>query len=180
MLFEQVLAAARSHGVTEIEVMVSTEDQALTRFANNAIHQNVAERTTHLSVRPVIEGRTARASTNRIDPEGIRNVVAEAIAITRLTEPDPELLPLAEPASCPPLPRYFESTAKATPDDRARAVAEAIAVIRGGDRTAAGIYSTADTTFGLYNSRGLAAEHRETMARFSITVMTGDGSGWAK
>src|SRR3954447_17964829 len=92
-VFQQVVDAARSLGVTEIEAIVSTETQALTRFANNTIHQNVAERSSHLSVRPVIEGRTARASTNRLDAAGIRDVVAAAIAITRLTEAEPDLLP---------------------------------------------------------------------------------------
>ncbi len=98
MLFQQVLDAARALGVTEIEAIVSEETQALTRFANNAIHQNVSERSTQLSVRAVIDGRTARATTNRLDRDGIRDVVAEAIAITRLTESDADLLPLAEPA----------------------------------------------------------------------------------
>jgi len=88
VIFGQVVDAARALGVGEIE--------ALTRFANNAIHQNVAERTTLLSVRPVIDGRTARASTNRLSRDAIREVVAEAIAITKLTEPDPDLPPLAE------------------------------------------------------------------------------------
>src|SRR5438876_154954 len=82
-VFEQVVDAARALGVSQIEAYLASEEQALTRFANNTIHQNVAERTTLLSVRPVIEGRTARASTNRLDREAIRNLVAEAIAITR-------------------------------------------------------------------------------------------------
>src|SRR5215475_10615184 len=90
VLFDQIREAARSHGVAEIEAIIATEDQALTRFANNVIHQNVAERSTHVAVRPVIDGRTARASTSRVDPQGIRNVVGEAIAITRLSEPDPD------------------------------------------------------------------------------------------
>ena len=72
----------------ETEVLIHGGRSALTRFANNTIHQNVAERTTHLSVRPVIGNRTARASTNRLDLDAIRGVVGEAIAITRLTEPD--------------------------------------------------------------------------------------------
>src|SRR5262249_45361572 len=66
-IFEQILIAAREFGVTEVEAIINTEDQALTRFANNVIHQNMAERTAHVSVRPVIDGRTARASTNRTD-----------------------------------------------------------------------------------------------------------------
>lgn len=180
-LFQQVVDAARALGVTEIEAMVSEETQAITRFANNAIHQNVSERSTQLSVRPVIDRRTTRATTNRLDAAGIRNVVAEAIALTRLTESDPDLPPLAEPEDLPAeLPRYFENTAKATPEQRAQGVAEAIRVVAGEKQTAAGIYSTDTTNYALYNSRGVAATCRESMARFSITAMAGDSSGWAK
>jgi predicted Zn-dependent protease len=179
-LFQQVVDAARALGVSEIEAIVSEETQALTRFANNAIHQNVSERSTQLSVRPVIDGRTARATTNRLDGEGIRDVVAEAIAITRLNERDADLPPLAEPAEIEGLQRYFETTAQATPEERAQAVAEAIRAVSGVGQTAAGIYSTGESRFALYNSRGVAASYRETMARFSVTAMAGDSSGWAK
>ena len=128
----------------------------------------------------MIDGQTARATTNRLDRAGIRDVVAEAIAITRLNERDADLLPLAEPAEIDGVQRYFESTAEATPEDRAQGVAEAIRVVSGEGQTAAGIYSTDATRFSLYNSRGVAAGYRETMARFSITAMAGDSSGWAK
>jgi len=37
----------------------------LTRFANNGIHQNVAEHGLTVSIRTVTDGRTARATTNR-------------------------------------------------------------------------------------------------------------------
>ena len=164
-LFQQVLDAARALGVSEIEAIVSEETQSLTRFANNAIHQNVSERSTQLSVRPVIEGRTARATTNRLDRDGIRDVVAEAVAITRLNESDADLPPLAGPAEVPDLERYFEATGQATPDGRARAVAEAIREVSGEGQTAAGIYSTDATRFELYNSRGVSASYRESMAR---------------
>jgi predicted Zn-dependent protease len=176
----QVVSAARAQGVTEVEAILASGNQALTRFANNAIHQNVAERTTHLSVRAVIEGRTARASTNRLDAASIRRVVEQAIAITRLTERDAELLPLAEPAEYRNVNRWSEATARATPQERASAVAEAIRAVEAAGQTAAGIYSTDDTGYTLMNSRGVHKEYRETMARFSITAMAGDSSGWAK
>src|SRR5581483_4815342 len=85
-IFGRVLDAARALGVADVEAIVGSSDQALTRFANNAISQNVAEKTTALSVRAVIDGRTARASTNRLDDESIRDVVAEAVALTRLVD----------------------------------------------------------------------------------------------
>ena len=179
-IFQQVLDAAREYGVSDVEAILAGETSALTRFANNAIHQNVSERNVHLSVRPVIGGRTARASTNRLDGASIRRVVEEAVAITRLTEPDPELPELAEAAAIPAEERYFAGTAQATPEHRARAVAEAIGVVEAAGHTAAGIYSTGDAFFGLMNSRGAAAWHGETMARFSITAMAPDSSGWAK
>jgi PmbA protein len=179
-IFGQVVDAARALGVTEIEAMVAGSDEALTRFANNAIHQNVAERTTQLSVRPVIDGRTARASTNRLSRDAIREVVAEAIAIAKLTESDPDLPPLASPAEYQRVERWFESTARATPEERAQAVAEAIRAVEAAGQTAAGIYSTGESIFSLLNSRGVLARHTETMARFSITAMAADSSGWAK
>jgi predicted Zn-dependent protease len=179
-IFSQVQAAARSLGVPEVEAIVASSDQALTRFAGNAISQNVAERTTFLSVRPVIEGRTARASTNRLDADSIRGVVEQAIALTRLSEPDPELLPLPSPEEYPAVHRYFEATAQAAPQERASAVAEAIRIVEDAGQTAAGIYSTGDSTFALLNSRGVSAWYAESLARFSITAMSGDSSGWAK
>jgi PmbA protein len=179
-VFERVHSAARTRGVGDIEMIFAAEDQALTRFANNAIHQNVAERVTHLSVRPVIDGRTARASTNRLDDDSIRAVVDEAIAITRLCEPDPSLPALAEPAEYRDVKRRFEATARATPEERALAAAEAIRVVEDAGQTAAGIYSTGETAFALMNSRGVSVMHEESMARFSITAMGADSSGWAK
>jgi predicted Zn-dependent protease len=179
-IFGQVVDAARALGVREIEAIVAGSDEALTRFANNSIHQNVAERTTQLSVRPVMDGRTARASTNRLNGGAIREVVAEAIAIARLTEPDPDLPPLAPPAEYQSVERWFDATARSTPEERARAVAEAIGAVEAAGQTAAGIYSTGESAFALLNSRGVLARHSETMARFSITAMAADSSGWAK
>lgn len=179
-VFAQVAAVARTHGVRDVEAIVAGGSHALTRFANNTIHQNVAERTVHLSVRAVIEGRTARATTNRLDEAGIREVVEEAIAITRLTEPDPDLLPLAEPDGFEPLDRFDEDTAFMTPRQRAETVAEAIHHLEAAGQTAAGIYSTGVSTFALLNSRGVSTSYTESMARFSITAMAPDSSGWAK
>ena len=177
---DQVVRAARAQGVAEVETIVSTADQALTRFANNGIHQNVAESAAHLSVRARIEGRTARATTGRLSADGIREVVEQAIAITRLTEPDEESLPLAEPAEYRPVDRWNDSTARVTPRERAEAVAEAIAAVESAGQTAAGIYSTDAVAYALLNSRGVDARYRETMARFSITAMAAGSSGWAK
>ena len=42
-VFERAQAEAKSAGVPDIEVLMGLRVEALTRFANNTIHQNVAE-----------------------------------------------------------------------------------------------------------------------------------------
>jgi PmbA protein len=180
-LFDQVADASRALGIADAEAILVAGSSALTRFANNAIHQNVAERSGHLSVRVQIDGRTARATTNRLDEASIRQVAEEAVALTKLQEPDPALLPMSRTGlpACPP-ERWHEATARVTPTERAQAVAEAIRIVEASGQTAAGIYSTSEGVFAILNSRGLFAYHPETMANFSITAMAADSSGWAK
>ncbi len=180
-VFEAVERAGRRLGADGVEVLIDAHTHALTRFANNGIHQNVAERSVHLSVRAVIGQRTARASVNRLDAASLRRVVEEAVALTRAAAPDPALPPLYAPAA-PVLEvvRYSVATAGSSPGDRARAVAEAIAIVEAEGQTAAGIYSAGESAEAILNSNGVEAFHRETMAVFSITAMDCDSSGWAK
>ncbi len=179
-IFGLVTAAARSEGVAEVEAMLAVGVNALTRFANNTIHQNVSERGGHISVRAVIDGRTARASSNRFDADSIRRVTSEAIAITRLQAPDADVLPLPGPGRVTTVDRFFAATATATPADRARAVKEAIDAVESESLIAAGIYSTNQSALAMLNSRGLFGYHEETMAQFSITAIGADSSGWGK
>ena len=179
-LFATVQDAARSFGVFDIEALFGAHFGALTRFANNAIHQNVAEQGRWISVRVALDQRTARATTNRFDPDSIRSAVEQALALARSAAPNSDLLPLVEPSVISETKRFDAATAAATAGHRAQAVAEAISVVESAGQTAAGIYSTGQSVEAIFNSRGVAAWHAETMAQFSITAMAGDSSGWAK
>src|SRR6266699_4918893 len=80
----------------EVEVLFSGGRFALTRFANNTIHQNVAEENHVVSVRTVFGGRTARAFTNKFDEESLRQVVRSAESLARVQHPDADLLPMPD------------------------------------------------------------------------------------
>jgi predicted Zn-dependent protease len=179
-IFDQVLRAAKASGAGEVELMLGATASALTRFANNTIHQNVAERHRFLSVRTILDHRTARATTNRLDGDSIRAAVAQAVEITRAQSPNPDLLPLAEPAEQDEVDRFCPSTAAFTPRERARTAAEAIAHVREASQTAAGIFAANQSVEAILNSRGLFAYYHDTTGQFSITAMQGDSSGWAK
>src|ERR1700704_256842 len=80
----------------EVEVLFSGGRFALTRFANNTIHQNVAEENHGVSVRTVFGGRRARASTNKFDDESLRRVVEASEKLARVQHPDPDLPPMPD------------------------------------------------------------------------------------
>ncbi len=179
-LFERIQAVAKSSGVSDVEAIIGAHREALTRFANNTIHQNVAEQMQWLSVRVQLDQKTARATTNRFDADSIRAAVEQSIALAKAAAPNPDLLPLAKPSTIPETPRFDAAAADADPMDRAKAVAEAIRLVEGAGQTAAGIYSNGQSVEAIFNSQGVAAWHGETMANFSITAMAETSSGWAK
>jgi predicted Zn-dependent protease len=179
-LFEHVLRVVRTRGIDDVEVTIRAHSSALTRFANNSIHQNMADAGVGLEIRPVIGNRTARASANRLVSPSVDALVEEAIALAKAMEPDETLPPLAEPFPVATIDRRFERTAHCTPGDRAARVIDAISAVREGGHQAAGIFSTADYTEALLNSNGAFAYHSQTMATFSITATGKDSSGWAK
>jgi PmbA protein len=179
-LFGAVQQAAKSLGVSDVEALLGAHCAALTRFANNTIHQNVAEQDRWISIRVALDQRTARATTNRFDPDSIRGAVEQALALARSVAPNSDLLPLNENSLISETKRFDSATAAATPQHRGRAVAEAIRIVESAGQTAAGIYSTGESIEAIFNSRGVSAWHAETMAQFSITAIAGDSSGWAK
>src|SRR3984957_4835749 len=164
----------------ETEVEIGMTSDALTRFANNTIHQNVAEQVLNVSVRTVLDGRSARATTNKTDEDSLRRVVETSKTLARSQPRIPGLLPMPGPQKYAKVARYFEDTAYATPADRARAVVRVAEMAEKNKQTAAGIFATGVNQFAITNSRGLFASPRQTHAEFSITILESDSSGWAK
>jgi predicted Zn-dependent protease len=173
----------------EVEVLFSGGRFALTRFANNIIHQNVEDENHVVSVRTAFGGRTARATTNKFDDESLRRVVESSEALAQVQHPDPDLLPMpdtreaaggADVNSTQAPSRYFAQTAASTPQLRADAVKKIVEVAKKHRLTTAGIYSSAESVEGIFNSRGLSNWHTQTLAEVSITMLAGDSSGWQK
>jgi PmbA protein len=175
----------------ETEVLFSGGRFALTRFANSTIHQNVAEENHTVSVRTVVGGRTARASTNRFDNDSLRRVVESSEALAKVQHPDPDLLPMPdsteaagsadEGVRATQIPsRHFAQTAAITPQLRADGVKKIVEVAQKYKLTTAGIFSSSESVEGIFNSRGLSDWHTQTLAEVSITMLDADSSGWQK
>jgi PmbA protein len=163
---------------TEVEVDATTD--ALTRFANNTIHQNVSENIRSISVRAVLDGRTARATTNKTDDESLGRVVRSAVSLARNQPENPDLPPMLRSQKYRKVARFFSATANTTPEDRARAVARVCKMAEKSKQTAAGIFASGESHSVTANSKGLLATYGQTRAEFSVTMLAKDSSGWAK
>lgn len=164
----------------ETEVSIEVHTDALTRFANNVIHQNVAEQSLVISVRTVLDGRTARASTNRTEEEALAAVVRASLALARVQPPHPDLLPMPGRQKIPRVDHFDAATAQMGPLERAQAVAQVTRLAAGRGQLAAGIFATGAFQTAIINSRGLFASYEQTRAEFSVTMLDQDASGWAK
>jgi PmbA protein len=175
----------------EVEAIFTGSRFALTRFANNTIHQNVEEENSIISIRTNFAGRTARATANQFDDESLRRAVAASESLAKVQAPDPDLLPMpteeeaanfADSAADKSVraTRFFEETAAIAPADRADVVKKIVSIADRHKLTTAGIYSNSESHEGIFNSRGLANWHQQTLAEVSITMLGEDSSGWQK
>ena len=174
----------------EIELLISGGRSALTRFANNTIHQNVAEEEYHISVRTAFGNRTARASTNKHDDDSLRRVVQSSEALAQVQHPDPDLLPMPtqEEVAAAAVDCGDEASQTATSKPRRSSLRETAPSAsprwwtspRSTSLTAAGIFSSAEIVEGIFNSRGVDGWYEQTLAEVSISMLDSSSSGWQK
>ncbi len=152
----------------EAEVTAVNSDEALTRFANSAIHQNVAEATTTVRLRLHLDGRTAGGSTTVIGADGLTALVERTIAAARLAPPDPSWAGLTAPAPLRPEAGFDEATAAAGPQERAARVRDFVDAA-GGLETA-GFCRSTSVSGGFANSAGQSVAGRAAEAMMAALI----------
>ena len=172
-----VIGESRAH---ETEVLAMEQDESLTRFANNCIHQNVTERNIQITVRAVIGTKVGIAVTNDPRPESLRQVTARAYEVAGLQPDNPEFkgLPAAQAAMA--VAAFDAQVANCTPEERATRVAVVCKKAAAAECSAAGSLTTSALSIGVANSKGIFAEHQSTMADLSTVIMGNTSSGWAQ
>ena len=166
-------------GADQTEVVFLGEDSGLTRFANSYIHQNVAESNVELRVRTVFGKRIGVSSTNNLAEEAVRRAVDEASRMARLQPENPDFVSLPGPQPVPEAAAYAESTARATPEERAGLVQVVIGEALAHGLVASGAFSTAVVETAVLNSLGVDAYCVSTVSDFNTVLMAEDGSGFA-
>ncbi|KUL29090.1 TldD/PmbA family protein [Actinoplanes awajinensis] len=175
----------------EAEVTVRHDALALTRFANSAIHQNMAEATTGVRLRLHLDGRTASGSSTLTGADGLRSLVERTIAAARVTPPDPSWAGLTRPAALhisaghPGSGErsglefgFDEATARATPGERAERVRAFVDAAEGLET--AGYCRTGYVSAAFANTAGQAVEGRTAEAAMDGIARTGGADGVAR
>jgi PmbA protein len=179
-LMQTVIRLGKTAGAEETEVHLDETLDALTRFANNGIHQNVAEHGLTVSVRTVFGGKTARVSTNKLDEDSLRAAVESSLSLGQSQPKAPHLLPMPGKQRYQRVQRFVKATAELSAADRARAVRKACDLAVNAGQVAAGIFVSGQMQSAMSNSRGLFATYRQTRAEFSITLQQEAATSWAK
>ena len=170
----------------ETRVSIRNNWTGQTRFAGGEITTSGSSSDVSVSVTSTIGRRQASASTNVTDDESLRRTVDLAERLARLSPEDPEQMPELGPQQYATINAYDPRTAELDAEQRARAVAAAIAAAKAVDPSqdlfvAGYLEANADHGRLVANSKGLLAFHADTEVSLSNTVRTpdGTGSGWA-
>lgn len=166
----------------QTEVLFFGTESALTRFANNYIHQNVAETNYSVSIRAIVGTRAGVVHTNKLDDESLRKAVESATEIAKVQQENPEFKSLPGPSESLRITKGFsEATAAFTPERRADAVNVVISRAKEKGFESAGAFETNVHQIGIANSLGILAHQARTEAEFHAVVMAeNNGSGWSQ
>jgi predicted Zn-dependent protease len=179
---ERVLAIVRDRAgseAAEAEVNVAHGTQALTRYANSFIHQNVSEDVSHVLLRVALDGHVASSSLDGpTDDETLGRLVGDVIEAARVAPVDTDWPGLTPPAQVPDPGHWDDATAAAVPDDRARRV-RAFVDAAGGLETA-GHCSTTVLRAAFLNTAGHSATGRSTEAALDGIARTSTADSVAR
>jgi predicted Zn-dependent protease len=170
----------RESRADETEVLAVEQDESLTRFANNSIHQNVTERNVQITVRSVIGTKVGIAVSNDSRRESLRALADRGYEVARLQPANPEFKGLPSPEPPTPVSAFDDAVAGCTPEERALRVSVICKKAAGAGYSAAGSMTTSSLAIGVANSKGIFVEHRSTMTDASTVIMGATSSGWAQ
>ncbi len=163
----------------QMEVLVLGNDEQLTRFANNTIHQNVSETNATVTVRVALGQRVGVATSNDLTAAGLDRVLETATAVARLQPENPDFPGFPQPRPVASANAFDEDTAGSSPQDRAQQVGIVCRRAGAAGLIASGAFSTSTHELAVANSHGTLAYHASTQADLVTVVMSDDSAGYA-
>jgi predicted Zn-dependent protease len=177
-LIDRALSLSKAE---ETYVVLTGGDRGSLRFARNTATTSGATSGYSLAVTAGFGKKSGTVTTAEFDDTSLRQAIATAEEIARLSPENPEAMPVLGPQTYGTAKAYFEDVANVTPDWRAAAAATAIELSKQKGAVTAGFVDTSASVQAAGSSKGLFAYDRQTAADYNLTARTpdGSGSGWA-
>ena len=179
----KILAAALDHSKAEqTEVVLTGEQTWLTRFAESAISQNIAQEETTLVVTAVNAKKIGVVSTNDVSEAGVKKAVEAAGEVSGFQQPDERFVSFPDTTAAPALNKSesAEPNLKYSPADMADVVAQVASSAGKASLTASGAFRHDINTVALANSLGVKQFGRSGKGELSLTIVgEGEQSGFA-
>jgi PmbA protein len=142
----------------ETEAVLLGLEEQLTRFANNVIHQHVAETNHYVVIRTAFGQRVGVAATNDLTDVGLERAVEAATTAAKLQAENPDFPGLPGPVAVPEIIVFDEPTAGCSPAERARDVRQVCQRAEEMGCVASGAFRTGVQEWAVVNSHGLSAQ----------------------
>ncbi len=177
-----ISSVIRDSKAEQIEVTVFNFSQALTRFANNCIHQNVQEANTSVTIRSIFGKKAGYAQTNSLEAGKVREARKWSETIAKLQRDNPDLagLPRSDPRDYKKTVTYKVSTAGYTADKRAAAVQSIVGIAAHKKLSAFGSVSNGSAEIAIGNSAGTFAYNTSADIFCNIVMSTDTSSGYVQ
>uniref|UniRef100_A0A7C6AHP6 TldD/PmbA family protein n=1 Tax=candidate division WOR-3 bacterium TaxID=2052148 RepID=A0A7C6AHP6_UNCW3 len=166
----------------QTEVVIFDFDSALTRYANNYIHQNVQESNTGVHIRVAFGKKIGSSYTNSTAPDKLKETLhwAETIARLQIDNPYFESLPEVKPNIYKKVVSFEPKTARMSAVERADAVKEIIEVAKKNNLTCYGSVSNGFSTVAIGNSNGTFAYRQSSDIFCNIVMATDNSTGYVQ
>ncbi len=182
---EQLLTLCRdalsAAGEPEAEVYAHIAERGCARFAMGALGQHMQLTEPHAVVRVAHGKRVAEAATSRLDRGALVAALRDAARAARHV-PEQEGFPgfaTTDEAELEKPPRFAETTARATPEERVERLAPELESIRRAGFVSAGMLETSRAAHAVATTRGCARSHDASVAAFRVWALETAGAGGA-
>jgi len=179
-LLETLGKVVESSPADHTEAVFVGGESNLTRFANNYIHQNVAETDSKTFLRVTIGGKIGVAATNAFSASDLKRALKNALLIAKNQQENRHFKGIPQPGTYPPIETFDEQTAKFTPRQRAAKLKAIFKKAAGKNMNLAGSFSTSAGELAVLNSAGVEAYQPYTGAAAAVIGMTDTSSGYAQ
>ena len=177
-IIERSLKLSKADGC---EITVNANVTGNTRFAANQLTTSGEIEGSQFAVESFFGQKHAVVTTDDWSDDSIARAIAQSESLAKLSPDDPEVMPSITPQTFTNVSAFYESTASASPAERAKAALSALEPSRKAGVIASGFVTTGSNVTAFGNKQGLFAYFPSTSSNYTLTVRTADGkgSGWA-